>query len=283
MGCRCQTLFNPFTMDKISPPEASVVCHFPNLSVLTQAAYPAPKPHAGPRWAQGRRHPCSNRMIISPGRKFIFVHIPKTGGTALTLALETRAMKDDILMGDTPKARARKGRLRGITSQGRLWKHSTLTDIAGFASDADIASFFTVTLVRNPWDRAVSYYHWLRMQGFAHPAVGLAKTHDFSGFLNHPQTITALRLWPYTAYMRNRFGIERASLYARLEYLDSDLDPFQVHLGFRITPLPRANTSVRTRDWRGFYTDADAALLADISADDIARFGYLFDDAAGVP
>jgi len=218
-------------------------------------------------------------MIISPGRKYIFVHIPKTGGTALTLALEARAMKDDILIGDTPKARARKSRLRGVSSQGRLWKHSTLTDIAGLATDADIASFFTVTLVRNPWDRVVSYYQWLRGQTFAHPAVGLAKTHDFSGFLNHPQTITALRLWPYTAYLRDRFGHDRASLYARLEHLETDLAPFAAHLGFRITPLPRANTSERARDWRGFYTNADAALLADICESDIAKFGYGFGDA----
>ena len=55
-------------------------------------------------------------MILSRGRRFIFIHIPKTGGTALTLALEARAMKDDILIGDTPKARARKARLRGVKS-----------------------------------------------------------------------------------------------------------------------------------------------------------------------
>ena len=221
-------------------------------------------------------------MIISPGRRYIFVHIPKTGGTALTLALESRAMKEDILIGDTPKSRARKSRLRGVTSQGRLWKHSTLTDIAGVASDSDIASFFTLTLVRNPWDRVVSYYHWLRTQNFSHPAVGLAKTHDFSGFLNHAQTITSLRLWPYTAYMRDRFGHDRASLYARLEHLETDLALFEAHLGFRLLPLPRANRSDRVRDWRGFYSDADAALVGDISADDIARFGYGFDDAAAV-
>jgi hypothetical protein len=47
-------------------------------------------------------------MIISPGRKFIFVHIPKTGGTSLALALEDRAMKNDILIGDTPKAKKRR-------------------------------------------------------------------------------------------------------------------------------------------------------------------------------
>jgi len=216
-------------------------------------------------------------MIVSRGRRFIFVHIPKTGGTALSLALENRAMKDDILIGDTPKARARRARISGVKAAGRLWKHSTLADIAGLATDAEIAAFFTVTLVRNPWDRAVSYYHWLRDQGFAHPAVGLAKTHDFSGFLNHAQTVTALRLWPYTAYMRDRFGAERASLYARLEHLEADLAPFEAHLGFRLTPLARANASDRSRDWRGFYSDADAALVADISAGDIARFGYRFE------
>ena len=69
-------------------------------------------------------------MILSRGRRFIFVHIPKTGGTALALALEGRAMKDDILIGDTPKARARSRRWRGVKAHGRLWKHSTLADIA---------------------------------------------------------------------------------------------------------------------------------------------------------
>ena len=69
-------------------------------------------------------------MILSRGRRYIFIHAPKTGGTALSLALEARAMRDDIFVGDTPKARARKGRLKGVETAGRLWKHSTLADIA---------------------------------------------------------------------------------------------------------------------------------------------------------
>ncbi len=219
-------------------------------------------------------------MILSRGRRFIFVHIPKTGGTALTLALEDRAMKDDILIGDTPKARARKGRIAGVKARGRLWKHSTLSDIAGLATDAEIASFFTMTLVRNPWDRAVSYYHWLRDQHFAHPAVGLAKSLAFADFLSHPQTRTALALWPYGAYLRDRFGAERADLFARIEHLDADLAPFEAHLGFRLTPLARANESGRQRDWRAYYTDDSAALIASLCAEDIARFGYAYDPQA---
>ncbi len=220
-------------------------------------------------------------MIISRARRFIFVHVPKTGGTALTMALEARAAKDDILIGDTPKARARKGRLKGVKSEGRLWKHSTLADVAGLVTEAEVAAFFTLTIVRNPWDRLVSYYHWLRGQGFAHPAVGLAKALEFSAFLHHPQTQTSLRMWPYGAYMRDVLGTERCRLFARLEHLEQDLAPFEAHLGFRLPPLPRVNQSTRLRDWRGYYSGADMALVADLCADDIARFGYAFDDATG--
>lgn len=219
-------------------------------------------------------------MILSRGRRFIFVHIPKTGGTALSLALEARAMKDDLLIGDTPKARARKHRLHGVKTAGRLWKHSTLADIAGLASDAEIESFFTFTLVRNPWDRLLSYYHWLRGQSFAHPAVGLAKALKFSDFLHHPQIGTAFRLWPARAYLTDRHGVERGAAILRLEHLAEDLAPVEAHLGYRLGPLPRVNESDRPRDWRGCYTDADAALVADLCAEDIARFGYRFDDPA---
>lgn len=219
-------------------------------------------------------------MIISRGRKYIFVHIPKTGGTALTLALEARAMKDDIFVCDTPKARARKGRLRQLQSAGRLWKHSTLSDIDGLVRTEELASMFMLTLVRNPWDRAVSYYHWLRSQNFTHPAVTLAKKLNFSDFLHHPQIQSSFRNRPASAYMRDITGQETCTLYLRLEHLDTDISRFEAHLGFRLIPLPRVNASVRTADWRGYYSDADAALLADLCAEDIARFDYGFEDAA---
>ncbi len=216
-------------------------------------------------------------MILSRGRRYIFIHIPKTGGTALTLALEARAMKDDVFVGDTPKARARKGRLKGSTTAGRLWKHSTLADIRGLATDEEIGDFFTGTLVRNPWDRMVSYYHWLRDQTFGHPAVALAKATDFSAFLNAPETRAAFARHSYASYMTTATGAERCDLFIRLEWFEEDVRPFEAHLGFRLAPLPVANRSDRNADWRGYYADADAAIVAEICAADIARFGYRFD------
>jgi hypothetical protein len=112
-----------------------------------------------------------------------------------------------------------------------------------------------------------------------HPAVGLARALSFGDFLGHPQIGASLRLWPYAAWMRDAQGQERARAFIRLERFAEDVAGFEAHLGFRLA-LPRVNESARAPDWRPYYDDAAAALLADLCAGDIARFGYRFDDAA---
>lgn len=215
-------------------------------------------------------------MIVSPGRRYIFVHIPKTGGTSLAAALETRAMADDILIGDTPKARRRRRRLDALPARGRLCKHSGLADIDGVLAPGEIAGMFVFTLVRNPWDRLVSYYCWLRAQRFDHEAVRLARKLEFAAFLAHPHTQASLRAAPYGYYMTDARGRERADLYIRLERFEEDAAPLFAHLGVRID-LPRVNASDRDRDWRGYYSDETAALVGDLCGEDIRRFGYAFD------
>ncbi len=215
-------------------------------------------------------------MILSRGRGYLFIHIPKTGGTALTLALEARAMKDDLLVGDTPKARARRGRLAGVSTAGRLWKHSALADLEGLLHPGEAEQLFIFTLVRNPWDRLVSYYHWLRLQRFDNPSVMLAKSLNFRGFLWHDHTGDSLLAWPYGRYLRDRDGVDRCRLWIRLEQIEQDSAALEQHLGFTLLPLPRVNESGRGRDYRPFYTDSDMVRVADLCAEDIARFGYSF-------
>ncbi|MGB7317093.1 MAG: sulfotransferase family 2 domain-containing protein [Planktotalea sp.] len=214
-------------------------------------------------------------MIISKARKYVFVHIPKTAGTAMTLALEGRAAKDDLIIGDTPKAKRRKHRLEDLTPAGRLWKHSTLADIDGIVSADELDEMFCFTLVRNPWDRAVSYYHWLRLQGFDHPAVTLAKTLEFEQFMRAPETVSAFRNSPAPFYMMDARGVERCDAYVRIEHLKSDLKSFEKHIGFELT-LGRINQSERAQDYRSYYDASLTEFVGALCAEDIARFGYDF-------
>jgi hypothetical protein len=220
-------------------------------------------------------------MIVSRERRFVFVHIPKTGGTALARALETDAPESDILIGDTPEARRRKGALRGGRGSGRgahrLRKHARLSDLPGLVSEQELRALFVFTLVRNPWDRAVSYYHWLREQRFDHPAVALAQRVGFADFLAHPQTRIGFRAAPYAAHVRLPSGEERCDAFVRLEVFAADIAPVERHLGTLLRLPERVNASQRARDWRSYYDARTAALVAEDCAEDIARFGYGFD------
>ena len=214
-------------------------------------------------------------MIISHGRRFVFVHIPKTGGTSLSLALEARAMKDDILIGDTPKAKQRRGRLKGVETRGRLWKHSTLADIDGLVSPQELTDMFVFTLVRNPWDRMVSYYHWLQTQEFDHSAVRLAKRVSFADFVRHPTTQMAFASSSAASYVTDATGRERCDAFVRLEHLQTDLVPVESHLGFALD-VPYFNSSNRARDYRTYYDTDLTEIVGSRCRHDRKRFGYTF-------
>ena len=80
----------------------------------------------------------------------------------MTLALGARAKVDNIIIGVTPKAKQRRERLARLTPAGRLWKHSTLRDIYEIVDAPAMQDYFVFTIVLNPQDRMVSYYHWAR-------------------------------------------------------------------------------------------------------------------------
>lgn len=214
-------------------------------------------------------------MIISSQRNFIFVHAPKTGGTSMALALEEVALEGDILIGDTPKSRKYRKHLKGIQVAGRLWKHSKLRDIVGLMTEEEISASCIFMLVRNPWDRMVSYYHWLKAQDSDHPVVKLSKELDFAGFVAHRVIDGSFRNHPYSSYVRNSSGQEYPCHFIRLENFEEDFRPVAEVTGLDIT-LPRVNSSNREAGIARYYTPETAALLANICAEDIRRFGYEF-------
>ena len=216
-------------------------------------------------------------MIYSRKHNYIFIHIPKTGGTSMALALENRAAKDDVMLGDTPKAIKRRTRVKDVAAAGRLWKHSTLFDIDGLVTPEEVAGARVFTMVRNPWDRLVSYYHWLQRQEFYHEAVRIAKSSTFSEFLNHDHTKASFRANPYGRYVTGVDGSERCDLFVRLEHLDEDLPKLEALIDLKLHPFPHENSSARGDAFQGYYSAADRRLVSQLAEADIERFGYQFD------
>ncbi|MEY8843401.1 sulfotransferase family 2 domain-containing protein, partial [Cribrihabitans sp. XS_ASV171] len=140
-----------------------------------------------------------------------------------------------------------------MQSRGRLWKHATLADIDGLVTPQALSRLFAFTLVRNPWDRAVSYYHWLRKQRFDHSAVALAQRLEFGEFVTHPETLAAFAATPARHYMTRSDGVEFCSAYIRIERFKEDADPLLAHLGFA-PEMPHLNRSERDRDHRLYYS-----------------------------
>ena len=193
-------------------------------------------------------------MIHSPLRRLVLVHPPKTGGTAMALALG-EAEGDAV---------ARDGRRdRG------LGKHATLAEVEAALGSVP-AGWLVLATARNPWDRVVSLWAWARVQAFRHPTVERAKAMGFGDFVRDPATQREMAASPARRWLSGRAGVV-----LRIEHPE-DLGPVEAHLGRRVV-VPRANESARERDWRGYYDRETRAIVARACAEDVRLGGYSFE------
>ncbi len=148
---------------------------------------------------------------------------------------------------------------------------------------------FRFAVVRNPWDRLVSAYHYLS-QTSAYPQdriwarKRLARAPDFASFMQllaRPWTRNQIMGWrhflPQTAFVEIN-GRNAMELLIPFEALDDGLASAATRIGAKWTPV-HTNRSERD-DYRRYFDDDSAALVAQIYAGDIALTGARFDDGA---
>ena len=187
------------------------------------------------------------------------------------------------MLGDTPKAKKRRNRVKDVATRGRLWKHSTLADIDGMISPGEIAEMFCFTLVRNPWDRMVSLYFYLWHNLGRHREKLGDKT--FAEFVDHiaanqPLEPVGPYNWlglsqanPQTAWTHD--GNERRMQFiGRYEHLADDWAFVCKVLGID-TELPLTNTT-NHRPYQEYYTPALRDTVGEIYERDVSEWGYEF-------
>ena len=129
-------------------------------------------------------------MIISHKHKFIFIKTRKTGGSSLEMVLSTLCGDDDIITPfgspedekerDLSKFRApqnygysrsellRQRRIKPLLFNRRVAKfreHSRAIDVRKLVGDPIWRDYFTFSMTRNPFDRALSLYFWRKSRG----------------------------------------------------------------------------------------------------------------------
>jgi hypothetical protein len=218
-------------------------------------------------------------MLLSPRYHFLFVHIAKTGGTSVRAALERYRWRDPWYW--PMFFCARLSHLSGHRLALKLPRHAKIIVAKELLPQAYFTSLFKFAFVRNPWDLQVSsYYHIQRERPHY-----LNQCRSFEDFLYwkldktrpyqyHIDTVMGLQ----TDYLIDLQGNICVDFIGRYERLAEDFASIQARLGLPITPLPhRRQALTRHTDYRHYYNDHTAALIAEHFATDIARLNYHFD------
>jgi hypothetical protein len=189
-------------------------------------------------------------MIVSRSRRFVFAHVPKTGGISVRAALEPFADGQDATARDTT--------------------HETLPAL--LQRRPDLAGHFKFAFVRNPWDRLVSFHAYARER--LAPTVPEMQGIDFARMLRLLDEGAAW-LNRFYAMRPQRAHVRGADFVGRFEDLDSDFARVCARLDIRAA-LPKKNAS-RHGAYAGHYDDWGRGFVAQRYAQDIEEFGYTFE------
>ena len=200
--------------------------------------------------------------VLSFDDRFVFIHVPKTAGRSLAQVLQTRGRR----FHDMPELIEASGDRAGIRSPN----HLRARDVAAWLGDgwSDLYSF---GLVRNPWDRMVSIYTFVR-QHRPHPRHAEANEVDFRAFFD-ASGFQDLR--PQSEWLCDASGEVMVSEVFRFEDLAGAYASIARRCGLGEAALPHVNASERS-DYRSFYDDDLAERVGQAFAEDVERFGYRF-------
>lgn len=223
-------------------------------------------------------------VIISHRHKFIFIKTNKTAGTSIEIALSRYCGPEDVITPISPQDEATRLSLGYPCAQNfkvplsrclrhyfrhgswpRFYNHMSAEEVIRIVGPEIWAEYFTFCFERNPWDRAISLYHWR-----AHKMPGAG----FSEFIRSPQLhrLKTKGADLYTAH--DQILVDHIGRYENLadelEALSSRLE-----LPGRLE-APSTKHEVRSSRPAVAMTPEDVAYIGERFKTEIQRFGYTY-------
>jgi len=203
--------------------------------------------------------------MIDHQRKLIFVHLRRTAGNSIEVALGgiTLLGRDGEPTLDWDNALHRGKTPFKIDNRGH-YIHDTATAIRNQFPE-EFSSYKKFTIVRNPWDQLVSLY--LRLSPHDHHAVNF-KPWLFS--LKRPAHGTL----PFCSLFDTR-GSLLVDYIGKYENIADDFSRICDACGIENLALPETNKSFK-RHYRDYYDPASREFVRKLCDAEINEFGYSF-------
>lgn len=188
-------------------------------------------------------------MIISYSRRFIFVHIHKTGGDSVATALRPVLNASDVVLkNDWHDWLTKFGPSRGRPELTQLRKHSPASAIASVVPQEMWDDSFKFAFVRHPVARTVSLYKYAARKADErrkllprnvwyltppgrsgdplgwHSVRAYLETSSFSEFIRHPLLDQDLAMSPQWLSLCDRTGDMLVDFVGRFEALQEDFE-----------------------------------------------------------
>jgi hypothetical protein len=228
-------------------------------------------------------------MPVSYEKRAVFIHIPKTGGMSVTRSLRDAGLDFDFC-GEPLNTRLLKhpdpASILAILERSQSGvpahipqDHLPATVLRSLL-DEPWDHFYKFSFVRNPWDKEVSRYWYLRRL-LAMPEYD-AQTGEIHDLVRRSDTFEKfMELYPIderidmSSYLVDESGADLVDFVGRVETLEADFASVCKRLGLPAA-LVHINRSERTPSYAHYYTPKTQAAVARRFARDIDRFGYRF-------
>jgi hypothetical protein len=207
-------------------------------------------------------------VLISDDKEFVFVHVPKTGGSSVGAALQPLCSLRN------------RGRLSAwLRPLGlprdyhgfRFRRHDPLSVAEGVMPAQRFVRFFKFAFVRNPWDRLVSEYNSvLRLPGHRRHA----RVRAMGGFKAYLRREAPFVLASQRRLLVDKTGRIGADFVGRFEQIEQDFGSVCARLGIEAA-LPHLNRHEHG-DYRSYYDDESRELVRSHWGEDVVAFDYEF-------
>jgi chondroitin 4-sulfotransferase 11 len=200
-------------------------------------------------------------MPVSRELNCLFVHVPRTGGTSMEIALGMYGEESrENMFGPITSAELRSRRF-----SSKFLQHLTASELRDELGD-EFGNYFRFAFIRNPWERMVSIYCYHRK------ATGhMLSFHDY---LEYTEGTRRDHEVPQYKFIFDHGGECLVDFVGRFERLQDDFAEVCGRLKTERT-LPHV-LAATIGDYKSYYDETARKMVERRFGEDIERFGYSF-------